>query len=563
MALKNVGIPLLAPTFAPTIGKEFMEATFIDIGKELDRAPEEIRVALEKGFEASSIFKNQLMKQAQDNMNRIDKNKLTFVMVSKIYGVVDPVLNLGIAKKLEVMGFNVISFTDLMVTEGMDDYENLYWPFSQHIIGAAKFIKTQPNMYAIFLSHHGCGPDSVVAHYFRKEMGDKPYLSIEVDEHYSDVGVVTRIEAFVNSLTQHSCQLEKLYIPHMYPFSDLIKEVLEGQGVLAEVLPMTTDKTLEQGRRFTVAQEYYALTALIGDVFTRVEKDKHHPQKFLVYRSEGAEADGQYSHIIKTLLQEEAVTNASVVAPYIEDVIKMKSSTFMNLCMCFLAGDIVLMSDRHERPSYLLKVVKMIGDNKFNMLNLTEMAQEIANKNSRKTYRKNLFMTGEINMLFNDYLNNNMVKNLELENHKVIYSPMSEYMWMIWNDALRLNVGEEDVVRERLNTFANMIELIGECFGDLTPFEHNLEELPKFAQESVGYFAGANGRYRGAKICAPLKNIHGIITLNSMYENTGIALKTAQRGFERSNNHPIINLMFDGNTSDNEESKLASFIYYL
>ncbi len=34
----------------------------------------------------------------------------------------------------------------------------------------------------------------------QQRMGDKPYLSIEVDEHQSAVGVVTRIEAFLNSL---------------------------------------------------------------------------------------------------------------------------------------------------------------------------------------------------------------------------------------------------------------------------------------------------------------------------------------------------------------------------
>lgn len=32
-------------------------------------------------------------------------------------------------------------------------------------------------------------------------MGDKPFLRIEFDEHYSKVGVITRIEAFLNSIS--------------------------------------------------------------------------------------------------------------------------------------------------------------------------------------------------------------------------------------------------------------------------------------------------------------------------------------------------------------------------
>ena len=42
----------------------------------------------------------------------------------------------------------------------------------------------------------------MLSHLFKQEMGDKPYLQIEVDEHFSNVGVITRIEAFLNSL-QH------------------------------------------------------------------------------------------------------------------------------------------------------------------------------------------------------------------------------------------------------------------------------------------------------------------------------------------------------------------------
>ena len=40
----------------------------------------------------------------------------------------------------------------------------------------------------------------MLSYLFRKEMGDKPYLQIEVDEHFSPVGVITRIEAFLQSL---------------------------------------------------------------------------------------------------------------------------------------------------------------------------------------------------------------------------------------------------------------------------------------------------------------------------------------------------------------------------
>lgn len=47
----------------------------------------------------------------------------------------------------------------------------------------------------------------MLSHLFKKEMGDKPYLQIEVDEHFSKVGVVTRIEAFLNSLSKREVKV--------------------------------------------------------------------------------------------------------------------------------------------------------------------------------------------------------------------------------------------------------------------------------------------------------------------------------------------------------------------
>ena len=94
----------------------------------------------------------------------------------------------------------MLGFYDLPEGDISGEHPNMYWPFGQHILEPAKLLASHPNLYAILLTHHGCGPDSVLSHYFRELMGAKPYLNIEVDEHSSDVGVVTRLEAFINSL---------------------------------------------------------------------------------------------------------------------------------------------------------------------------------------------------------------------------------------------------------------------------------------------------------------------------------------------------------------------------
>ncbi len=55
-------------------------------------------------------------------------------------------------------------------------------------------------MFGVFMGNFRCGPDSFLTHYVRDEMKGKPYLHIEVDEHSADAGLVTRLEAFLDSL---------------------------------------------------------------------------------------------------------------------------------------------------------------------------------------------------------------------------------------------------------------------------------------------------------------------------------------------------------------------------
>jgi hypothetical protein len=71
------------------------------------------------------------------------------------------------------------------------------------------------------------------------------------------------------------------------------------------------------------------------------------------------------------------------------------------------------------------------------------------------------------------------------------------------------------------------------------------------------------GRYREAKTLGDLRAVDGIITVVSMYENTGTALNVLHKSFEGGENRPVLNLTLDGNRNENDEIKVESFIYYL
>jgi predicted nucleotide-binding protein (sugar kinase/HSP70/actin superfamily) len=594
MELRTRGIELLAPTIAFSLGKEFMMKSFSDLGKRLGRDPKQTADALERGMKAFLFFEERIEKHGKEVVKQIRHDEKAFVIISKIYGVADPVLNMGIPGKLMDMGYKVVGFYDLPEGDISKEHPNMYWPFGQHILEPAQIIKQHPNLYAILLTHHGCGPDSLLTHYFREIMDGKPYLNIEVDEHSSDVGVITRIEAFVNSLGREKVEeaddLEMysksivhekvniktgmseldagttLYLPYMYPYSQIFEKILVNKGIKAKVLPTTNKVSIELGRKHTLTNEYFSLTAVLGDILKVLDGRRWHDDgiAFLIPQTEGAEIDGQANRFVRTTLDEEGHRYVDILAPFIEDTLCKSQEDVRLICLGLLAGDMIRFAHASHRARYLKKLFGLIGSDRVEIDDLMEMAEAIRRELANMRGGKRVFAIGEPFILFNDFLNDFSFRDIEDKGHRVIYAPLSEYVWVMWKDFLDQNKNRETgIMQERLVEFSNYISAISECLSDESPFETDSEKLITIADKTIGYYAGAFGRYREAKILSDLNGINGIITVASTYENTEISLNVLHKGFESPDSKPVLNLSFDGNRNENDQTKIESFIYYL
>ena len=592
MELKSAGIELLSPTIAFSLGKEFMMKSFSDLGKKLGRDSQQTTLALQKGMQAFLTFESRMEENGKAVLSAIRPDEKVFVLISKIYGIADPVLNMGIPGRLMDMGYKVISFYDLPEGDISGEHPNMYWPFGQHILEPAKLIRRHPNLYAILLTHHGCGPDSVTAHFFRELMGEKSYLNIEVDEHSSNVGVITRIEAFVNSLSKLPVKKAQsmdayvsdsfggvvniktslsglnddavLYLPYLYPYSQIFERILKNRGINARTLPLTDGFSVDIGEKYAVTNEYFSLTALLGDVLkVMASEERHCPSAFLIPQTEGAEVYGQYNRFLRTKLDEAGYRDAEIIAPFVEDFVYQTDEDARAIYLALLAGDIVNIALAGHRNRYLDKIIDMIKKGHFEIDDLVEMAGGI---NAETEYPrhdgKRIFATGDPFILFNNFLNGFVLRDIEIKGHRVIYSPFSEYMWLMWRDYVDQNGKEKTLkLRQHLGEFESCINKVSACFSEKSPFAKNLEQLVAVADEKVGYYAGWGGRYREAKLLSALPNIHGAVTVASTYENTGIAMGILHRGFE--NGLPVLNLTFDGNLNRNDQAKVEAFIHYL
>jgi len=592
MDLDGKGIRLLAPTIAFNQGPEFMQGVFMNMGRELERTEQETGKALQAAMASLKAFEGRVKQRSRETITGLDPDRKTFVLISKIYGVADPVLNLGIPDKLAAMGYRTLPFYDMPETDIFGEHPNMYWPFGQHILEAAKLVAKHPNLYAVFLTHHGCGPDTVTAHYFKEIMGDKPYLTIEVDEHSSGVGVITRVEAFVNSLGKRPVlqagpletytEMEpdapvditseptlaaagRVIVPRLRPYSKLACSALKAEGIDAVETDATTAASIDLGRNHTVTNEYYSLAVLLGDLLHTLKAAGNAAAKttLLLPQNEGAEVDGQYARFVRTKLNEGGLAHVGIASPFMEDLPGLDAAQARVMCLCLLAGDIVLLAPRDRRETLMETLDDAIRGKALTLEFLTSVAGQVRAWLRERTGGKTIFALGEPMVLYNDILNDNTFKKLEDSGHRVLYAPFSECMWTFWHDFAPTGNGGREHKKRLLDEFRETIRAIAAALGEHGHFERDPEHLMARADTSLGFYAGAFGRYRSAKPAGNLSGANGVIAVASMYENTGISLDILQKRPDGNGSLPMLTLTFDGNRNKTDETKVESFLFYI
>lgn len=586
MDLENKGIKLLSPSLSFKFGKKHMMNTLFTLGKDLGKSESKTTLAINKGMDRFEEFEHEVENLGEEVISNLNKDEKIFVMITRTYGIADKGLNMEIPKKLRAMGYKVLTLSNLPAhsCDLSEDYPNMYWSLGQHILSGARIVKETKNLHAIYLTNHGCGPDTMLSHYFKKEMGDKPYLHLEVDEHASNIGVLTRLEAFVESLkvdnnnstenpmintnnqeTIKENNIESyektIYIPNVYPYSNILQTILMKKGINAKLLSSTNKESLEIGKKESITKEYLSLMAIMGDVFSNLENIKETNASIFIPQDEGNETFGQYSQLLKQKIGTTKFKNINIESPFVEDLLKDENYG-IDFGLTLIAGDLIMASDKKYRDSYLNKILKSINLNSFNKELLIDIANNIHTELSNENYKKNIYVLGEFSIIFNSLLNNHQLEKLEKKN-KIYYMPVSEMMCFKWMDYLKKEKTEHKKLKHNLKIIKEIMTQVSKSLKEYSPFDKDLNEMFEISDSKLPLYSGGNGRYRMIKQFRCSDEINGILTLNSMYENTGTILKILRDKYNDELKHPIIDLSFDGSEHSDNNDKIENFIYYI
>ncbi len=159
-----------------------------------------IRTAVEAGLAAQRRFYAALQQRGAELLAGLEDPAV--VLVGRPYNTNDPGLSQNLPFKVRKLGVLPLpmDYLPLAETDVSDRFDNMFWRSGQDILAAGRIVARDPRLHAIYLTNFNCGPDSFLLSFFRRMMGDQPFLELELDDHTADAGIITRCEAFFDSL---------------------------------------------------------------------------------------------------------------------------------------------------------------------------------------------------------------------------------------------------------------------------------------------------------------------------------------------------------------------------
>lgn len=137
------------------------------------------------------------------------RRPLKIAVVGHPYNIYDGYITHNLLWRLRSWGVQVLT-ADMATARELDEgtialVGKPYWTYEDEVVGAAGHYLAGDADGLISVVSFACGPDSVMLTTIQrraKEPGSKPLLSITIDEHTGEAGLVTRLEAFVDMLAR-------------------------------------------------------------------------------------------------------------------------------------------------------------------------------------------------------------------------------------------------------------------------------------------------------------------------------------------------------------------------
>ena len=608
---------LLRPVVHFDRGIPDLERSMTEMGRELGFGRARVRQALKEAKAAQERFRRRRRERGREILEGLTEEDRALVVVSRPYNGCDRGLNLDLPKKLRDLGVLAIPMDFLPLTDVdiSDDWRNMFWKYGQRILAAAKIIRQNPLLHSVYITNFGCGPDSFLTTFFRRVMGRKPALQLEIDEHSADAGIITRCEAFLDSLANAGVEeagepvappyvttqsdSRTLWIPHMAEHAHALAAAFRRSGLPAEVIPESDEDSLELGRRHTLGKECLPAIVTTGDMVKMVLQPDFDPDRtaFFMPSGSGPCRFGHYHTLHRLILDELGYPEVPIVSPnqgksFYDDFRQMKSDPTVPGWKGCAAVDMlyrVLYATRPyevvsgETDRWFQRAVDFVSDGvEHDRLkgNLRQVVAEYGDIEQHRSELKPLIgIVGEIYVRSHEFSNNNLIRQLEALGAECDLASFREWMYYInWTRERDMRI-DRDIRGYLLNLFKDRLQRwlerrVARMLKGLTwdlpddnrvagllehPIQHTIDYGNLYLDDT---FEGEAILSVGKAVEYYHQNAAGVVNVMPFTCMPGTIVSGILKRMRKEHDHiPVISIAYDGQREASILNRLEAFVH--
>jgi len=433
-------------------------------------------------YEAALKFKQDALnnlKNAWIQHISNDKKQLRVVLLGRPYTIFSESLNCGIPGLFHKYGIDC-TYQDLISPDTKassniaEILKEIQWRFAANTLEIAETVSHIPGLYPVLISSFKCSPDAFVQDYFKKIMAshDKPYLILELDEHGSNVGYETRIEAAIRAFSNHYQENKKnvpttmnchpmsnndltdkiLFIPHWDRLSGILLEaVLTNEGQQVILLEETQD-SIRRSLKMNTGQ-CIPINAIAQSFIEKVQTNFFPPEDCLLWMAKCYIACNirLYPYHIKSLLNDYG-QGMEKTAIYTSDFffVDFGIRASLNAAFAYMFSGLLRKSACKKRPYEMNKgetdavvewSIKLLQNSFLGKIERKKALDTIKKRfqkipiQSEKRLKVAIF--GDLYSRDNRIINQNLIRFIEKHGGEVVTTPYTEYAKMIANPYYR------------------------------------------------------------------------------------------------------------------------------
>jgi len=595
---------LIRPVIDLTRGQKFMENELLRVLAPFGVRRSEVRKALGIAQSVQDRFESRKKEKGREILETIDKK--TIVIVGRAYNAFEKGVNLQIPQKLATLDTLAIPM-DFLPTEDIDitdRWDHMYWRNGYRILKAARYIKSHPWLYPIYIGNFSCGPDSFILSFFSEELGEKTFLHIEIDEHSADAGAITRCEAYLDSISnqelseainvkrvrlQDGVRDRKIYIPRMSDHAFALAAAFEACGVDAEVMPVTDSEAIKLGKKHVSGKECYPCAVTTGDMLKKALSPDFDPASsaFFMPSGTGPCRFGQYHIFQRILLDKTGFSHIPIYSPvqstqFYSDLGIIGGDFTEKSWKGIIAIELLIKSLHETRPreqqqgmtdevyaSFIPRIFDAIkSDNGAMAKVLSEIKNEFSDIPTHDDPMPLIGVVGEIFVRSNAFSNENVVRKVEELGGNVWLAPFEEWIYYVNHISMKRALRKRDysaIINLFLKSFfQKRIEhkLTGQFNGSLRTLKEPetkviLKKSDPYIHES---FEGEAVLTIGKTIDLIERGASGIINVMPFGCMPGTITTALLQNISRAYNVPCISIAYDGTESTTTYLQLEAFM---